>query len=267
MNEQKELQYRKMLREARTQAYLPAILSAVRPFVCALLFGALAAFLNSGAGFLGVFAEQNAADRKEYLEKRDELTSQIDQAKRQIKESESLIADLEKKAARAEETFQTADKRYKDAWDNYQKVAREESQQRGVNVSRIEEFSPKAREARAESDSAKEELEKLRKEDKAVFLKAQLSSEKENLSQVKLECEAKEKILKELKKSDSIPWFAIAQRFLEIFSGCSALMALVLMILSVKRLASADKRLLEIVDRQEAALNATVKSVDAPPVQ
>ena len=127
MNEQKELQYRKMLREARTQAYLPAILSAVRPFVCALLFGLLAAFLNGVAGYVGVIAEQKAADRKEYLEKRDELTSQIDQAKSQIKTSESLVSSLEKDVARAEETLQTADKRYKDAWENYQKVIREES--------------------------------------------------------------------------------------------------------------------------------------------
>ena len=267
MNEQKELQYRKMLREARTQAYLPAILSAVRPFVCALLFGLLAAFLNSGADVLGVLAEQKAADRKEYLEKRDELTSEIDQAKRQIEVLESLISKVEKDFARAEETLQTAEKRYKDAWDNYQKVVREESQQRGVNVSKIDEYSPKAREAHAESDRAKEELDMLREKDEAGVLKAQLRDDKENLSQVELECEAKEKRLKELKKSDAVPWFAIAYRLLEVFGGCSALTALVLMILSVKRLASADKRLLEIVDRQEAALNAAVKSVDAPPVQ
>ncbi len=267
MNEQKELQYRKMLREARTQAYLPAILSAVRPFVCALLFGLLAAFLNGVAGYVGVIAEQKAADRKEYLEKRDELTSQIDQAKSQIKTSESLVSSLEKDVARAEETLQTADKRYKDAWENYQKVIREESQQRGVNVSKIDDYSPKAREAHAESDRAKEELDKLREEDKAGSLKAQLNSERGYLSRVKLECEANEKKLKELKKSDAVPWFAIAHLFLLIFSGCFSLASLVLIIISIKRLASADKRLLEIVDRQEAALNAAVKSVDAPPVQ
>ncbi len=267
MNEQKELQYRKMLREARTQAYLPAILSAVRPFVCALLFGALAAFLNSGADYLGVTAAKNATARKEYLEKRDELLLQIDQIKRQIKESESLISALEKDVTQAEETFQNAEKRYKDAWNNYQTVAREESQQKKVNVSKVDEYSSRAREAHAESDRAKEELDGLREEDKAGALKKKLSAHKETLSQAKVNYEVKEKRLKNLKKVDVIPWHAIAQGFLEIFSACSALMALVLMILSVKRLASADKRLLEIVDRQEAALNAAVKSVDAPPVQ
>ena len=267
MNEQKELQYRKMLREARTQAYLPAILSAVRPFVCALLLGLLATFLNGGVVYLGDKAAKSAANRKIYLEIKDELASQIDQAKKQIKETESLISKLEKDVARAEETLQTADKRYKDAWENYQKVIREESQQRGVNVSKIDDYSPKAREAHAESDRAKEELDKLREEDKAGTLKAQLSFEKENLSRVKLDCDEKEKDLKKLKKSDSIPWHTIALVFLLIFSGCFSLASLVLIIISIKRLASADKRLLEIVDRQEAALNAAVKSVDAPPVQ
>ena len=267
MNEQKELQYRKMLREARTQAYLPAILSAVRPFVCALLFGLLAAFLSSGADVLGVLAEQKAADRKEYLEKRDELTSEIDQAKRQIEVLESLISKVEKDFARAEETLQTAEKRYKDAWDNYQKVVREESQQRGVNVSKIDEYSPKAREAHAESDLAKEELDSVRKKDESKSLKSKLEAENDVLLESKLEYGGLQRRLKGLKDVKAWDGTTLLRWTFGLLTLCSGIASLVLLILSVKRLASADKRLLEIVDRQEAALNAAVKSVDAPPVQ
>ncbi|MBQ1336933.1 MAG: hypothetical protein IIY32_01310, partial [Thermoguttaceae bacterium] len=73
--------------------------------------------------------------------------------------------------------------------------------------------------------------------------------------------------LKELKDVKAWNGTTLLRWTFGLLTLCSGIASLVLLILSVKRLASADKRLLEIVDRQEAALNAAVKSVDAPPVQ
>ena len=78
MNEQKELQYRKMLREARTQAYLPAILSAVFPLVCALLLGVAAVFLNGLYTVTALADSQREKARADVMKERAEINVQIE---------------------------------------------------------------------------------------------------------------------------------------------------------------------------------------------
>ena len=267
MNEQKELQYRKMLREARTQAYLPAILSAVFPLVCALLLGVAAVFLNGLYTVTALADSQREKARADVMKERAEINVQIELVQPTIKSSEFRISELQKDLAQAEEKLQKAEKKYKDAIDNYQKVAKEESQQKKVDVSKVDQYSEKARAAHAESNLAKEEFDSARKKDETKSLKSKLDTENDVLLKSKLEYGGLQRRLKELKDVKAWNGTTLLRWTFGLLTLCSGIASLVLMILSVKRLASADKRLLEIVDRQEAALNAAVKSVDAPPVQ
>ncbi|MBQ4202350.1 MAG: hypothetical protein II655_01475, partial [Thermoguttaceae bacterium] len=177
------------------------------------------------------------------------------------------ISELQKDLAQAEEKLQKAEKKYKDAIDNYQKVAKEESQQKKVDVSKVDQYSEKARAAHAESNLAKEEFDSARKKDETKSLKSKLDTENDVLLKSKLEYGGLQRRLKELKDVKAWNGTTLLRWTFGLLTLCSGIASLVLLILSVKRLASADKRLLEIVDRQEAALNAAVKSVDAPPVQ
>ena len=267
MNEQKELQYRKMLREARTQAYLPAILSAVFPLFCTLLLGLAAVFLYSLYAYTALVDSQREKARADVMKERAEIKTQMDLVQPQIASSEFRISELQKDLAHAEERLQKAEKKYKDAFDNYQKVAKEESQQRKKDVSKIDEYSEKARAAHSELNLAKEELDSVRKKDESKSLKSKLEAENDVLLESKLEYGGLQRRLKGLKDVKAWDGTTLLRWTFGLLTLCSGIASLVLLILSVKRLASADKRLLEIVDRQEAALNAAVKSVDAPPVQ